>query len=533
MSDLKIPIDEMIFSLKHIAGADKLPGWDEESLCELASHHAAFVESEIAPLNTPGDEQGATHEGGRVKLPPGFKQAYQAYAEQGWQGLTVPEAYGGHGLDETGLSDLALGLISESLTQANHAFQMLVGLAPGLVRVLLKFGTEEQKQRVIPAIADGKSLTTMALTEPQAGSDLSAIKTKATLIEDSWRLSGEKIFISNGDQDASETIYHLVLARTSDDGLKGLSLFLCPAHLDDGTRNAVKILRIEHKMGIKAAPTCHMVFDQAQAELIGEPGQGLALMFEMMNHARIDVALQGVGHAARAAQIAGDYACDRKQGGKTLAEIPDVKRMLDEIHMLALGARGVAHITLVEMIKGENPALVELLTPLAKVFCTNAGVKAADLAIQVLGGYGYLHEYQIEQVYRDARIAQIYEGANAIHEAAIVTRHLNKGAGFDAFEKLLAAESHFGQDGQKFRHRREALEKAYNKLALAHAFVTYMGACLNNLVCWKAQAASENSDASSWFEGISNQSLHLESQAQALFTSTLASDANIEKCIKI
>ena len=501
MTDFKAPIDDMLFSLKHIAGADSLPGWDEESLREIASHHAAFVESEIAPLNSPGDLQGARLMDGRVVLPDGFKEAYQAYAEQGWQGLVVPEAYGGHALDDLGLDDLALALTSETMSGANHAFQMLGGLAPGLVRVLLKFGTEEQRQRYLPAIASGKSLSTMALTEPGAGSDLSRIKCTATQTGENWLLSGEKIFISNGDQDASETTTHLVLARTSDEGVKGLSLFLCPAHLPDGSRNAVQVLRIEHKMGIKASPTCHMLFDSAQAEIIGEPGQGLKLMFEMMNHARLDVALQGVAHASRAGQIAGDYAAERVQGGVAIDQHPDVQRMLDEIHMLALGARGLAHLAYVELIKADKPDLVELLTHLAKVYCSNAGVKAADLAMQVLGGYGYLQEYQVEQIYRDARICQIYEGANGIHELALVTRQLKKTTPYVELAEVLSADEslEMGMDEEvedllAVHSMTSALE---DPRAVAHEFSTLVAETILTYIWQKAElAASQHPEPS-------------------------------------
>jgi alkylation response protein AidB-like acyl-CoA dehydrogenase len=322
---------------------------------------------------------------------------------------------------------------------------MVTGLVPGAARTILSFGTEDQKSRFLTTLVSGQTLATMCLTEPGAGSDLSAIRTKAVPDGSGWAITGEKIFISGGDQDMSADILHLVLARIGvGEGTRGLSLFLCPSDIA-GIRNAVSATRIEEKMGLHASPTCQMAFDGAKAELIGAPGAGLKAMFTMMNHARLDVALQGVAHAARAADLARAYATGRRQGRDaagqpvTIDRHADVARMIDECDALAIGGRALSHITLVAHELGGRGDFVEFMTPLCKFFCTEAGIRAADLAIQVMGGYGYLREYRAEQNWRDARICSIYEGANGIHARTLATRGvtLNGGAGARAFAEFV------------------------------------------------------------------------------------------------
>ncbi|MFS4436906.1 acyl-CoA dehydrogenase family protein [Paracoccaceae bacterium GXU_MW_L88] len=442
MTPFKAPVDDIFFSLREIAGAGDLPDWDADLSQEITSHFASFAEGALAPLNEVGDREGCRLENGRVRMPDGFGTAYQELAESGWQGLTAPERFGGQDMDH-----LTAAAISEIFSGANHALQMVTGLVPGAVSTLLNYGSEDQQAAYIPKLASGEWLSTMCLTEPQAGSDLSTIRTKAEQTDDGWALTGEKIFISGGDQDMSDGILHLVLARTGDkaDGVKGLSLFVCPSEVD-GVRNGVSVTRIEEKMGLHASPTCQLAFEGATAELMGEEGGGLAAMFTMMNHARLDVALQGVAHAARAHDIAKTYAAERKQGRKAdgspavLADHPDVQRMLDEQQILAQGARAMCHIALVALERGEQPALVEFLTSLCKYFGSDAGIKAADLGMQVLGGYGYLEEYGLSQVWRDARITSIYEGANGIHALTLATRglKLDGGKGADDFAALVA-----------------------------------------------------------------------------------------------
>ncbi|MGH1368414.1 MAG: acyl-CoA dehydrogenase family protein [Maritimibacter sp.] len=437
MTPFKAPVDDILFTLNHVAEAGRLEAYDAEFAGDIAGHYAAFIEGVMAPLDALGDQQGARLFEGRVVLPDGFGAAYKQHAEAGWPGLTAPEAYGGQGL-----GGVFQGITSEIFSGANQSLQMVMGLVPGAIRTLLDFGTEAQKAQMIPPLADGRWLATMCLTEPGAGSDLAAVRTRAEQVDGAWRISGEKIFISGGDQDMSEGIFHLVLARTGglEEGLRGLSLFACLSDNPDGTRNDIKVTRIEEKMGLHASPTCQLAFEGARAELIGEVGAGLKGMFTMMNHARIDVSLQGVAHAARAYHIASTYASERVQGRGadgpvTLDQHGDVRRMLDEIDALAMGARAMSHVALVALEAGDDPWLVEFLTPVIKVHCTEAGMRAAETGMQVLGGYGYLGEYRIEQTYRDARISAIYEGANGIHAMGLAGRmlRLKDGAAFDAF----------------------------------------------------------------------------------------------------
>ncbi len=478
MIPFKAPVDDILFSLTAVAGASDIDAWDGELSGEILGHFAALAEGVIAPLNEVGDREGCRLEDGAVKMPEGFHKAFAELAEGGWQGLSAPEEYGGM---EQG--HLVAAAISEVFSGANHGLQMVCGLVPGAISTLLKFGTDAQKQEWIPRLAAGEALSTMCLTEPGAGSDLSRIRTMARNTGNGWAISGEKIFISGGDQDLSDDILHLVLARSGgrDDGIRGLSLFLC-SKSEAGA--SIKVPRIEEKLGLHASPTCHMVFDETPAQLIGNEGEGLKAMFTVMNHARIDVALQGVAHATRAHAIADAYASERKQGRKpdggeaVLADHADVRRMLDEQRALSVGARAMAHIALVELEKGNRPALVEFLTPLCKFFCSGAGIRSADLGIQILGGYGYLTEYGVSQVWRDARITSIYEGANGIHYLTLATRglRLEGGAGANAFDDLIG-EITINADLRRMRDTwrdlRKKVEAAEDPSELAFDFAQF------------------------------------------------------------
>jgi alkylation response protein AidB-like acyl-CoA dehydrogenase len=492
MTPFEAPQGDIFFSLACV-GADDLPDWDGALAREIAGHFAAFAEGEIAPLDEPGDRQGCRLENGRVRMPDGFAEVYRDYAAMGWPGLTAPEAFGGQGMSAV------LGAVtSEIFTGANHSLQMVTGLVPGAVRTLLAFGTEDQQARFIPALASGAMLSTMCLTEPGAGSDLSRIRCKALRDGDGWRIEGEKIFISGGDQDMSEDILHLVLARTSDDGVKGLSLF---ATTRAAAGDRIRVTRIEEKMGLHASPTCQMLFDGAPAELIGAEGGGLRAMFTMMNHARSDVALQGVAHAARACDVTRRYAAGRVQGRGadggpvTLDRHADVARMIDRMDRLALGARALAHLCFVTMERGCDPELVEFLTPLAKVHCTEAGIEAANTGIQVLGGYGYLREYRLEQTFRDARIASIYEGANGIHERMLSTRLLGGGAGA-AFERFIEkAVRDGGGDAtllDQWRSARDLMQDGGDATAEAHHFAKLTAHLLLSHLWTLMQARAES-----------------------------------------
>lgn len=477
------PLEDMLFSLDEIAGAHRLDDWDRSLVSEIAEHFAAFMHDRVAPLDARGDLQGCRLENGRVTMPDGFCDAYADYVSQGWPSLTAPPEFGGQGL-----GNVAHALVSELFSAACHSLQMVTGLVPGCMRVLQRYGTAEQQQRYFPALVDGRCLSTMALTEPGAGSDLSRIRTRAEQHNDGWRLSGEKIFISGGDQNLSERILHLVLARTSDGGL---SLFACPSHLDEGElggerrgeRNRIGVQRIEEKMGLHASPTCHLVFDDAYAELLGEAGKGLEAMFTMMNYARVDVALQGVAHAAKCSTLAADYAAQRVQGRRAdgedavLADHADVRRMLDDMQQRVLGARAMAHTVLVMLDAGDDPRLVEFMTPVIKVFCTEAGIGVADTAIQVMGGYGYLQEYAVEQSFRDCRITSIYEGANGIHALALAARGLRDPGGADAFAAYIdticsdCASDVLQQALSRWQSARSCVESAPGKAELAHHFL--------------------------------------------------------------
>lgn len=477
MTTFHAPTDDILFSLRHVARADRLPDWDDALAGEITSHFAAFAEGRIAPLDAPGDAQGCRLENGRVRMPDGFAEVYAELSAGGWQGIAAPEAFGG-----MGLGGPVLAAVSEIFTGANHSLQMVTSLAHGAISLLLRFGSEPQKQAYIPPLASGAWLSTMCLTEPGAGSDLSAIRTKATRDGARWRIAGEKIFISGGDQDMTDNILHLVLARTGapEDGTRGLSLFACPAIAEDGSRNAVTVTRIEEKLGLHASPTCQLAFDGAQAELVGAEGAGLKAMFAMMNHARLDVGLQGVAHAARAADLAKAYAAERKQGrggdgaAVSIDRHPDVARMIDACDALALGGRALCHITLVAQELGTEPDFVAFMTPVCKYFCTEAGSRAADLAIQVMGGYGYLREYGAEQNWRDSRICAIYEGTNGIQARTTATRSLtrNDGAGAQAFAAFLRdSDPSLAEDAAQWEA--EAKRIAYSATAAeeAHSFM--------------------------------------------------------------
>lgn len=502
MIPFKAPTDDIFFSLRAFAG--DLPGWDATLSQEIATHFATFAEDVLAPLNARGDRQGCRLENGRVRMPDGFGAAYAQLADAGWQGLTAPEAFGGQAMDH-----LTAAATSEIFTAANHSLQMVTSLAAGAASTLMAHGSPLQQAAWIPLLASGRWLSTMCLTEAGAGSDLSRIRCRAERDGDGdgWRIRGQKIFISGGDQDMTQGILHLVLARSggADEGVKGLSLFLCPSETD-GMRNAVTVTRIEEKLGLHASPTCQLDFDGATAQLIGPEGGGLAAMFTMMNHARIDVALQGVAHASRAHAIARAHAADRQQGRRAdgspavLADHPDIRRMLDEQQRLAMGARAMCHLALAEIERGTRPALVEFLTPLCKRFATEAGIRAADLGIQVLGGYGYLEEYGVAQIWRDARITAIYEGANGIHAVTLATRGLRfrQGEAIDQFADLLTglAEGDAALAGaiSDWRVRAAGLALATDPLGDAHDFAEATGRLFNRAV-WQRIAAEARRQA--------------------------------------
>lgn len=446
MIDYTAPLDDIRFVLDHAADASRLPGWDKEFAHEVLGHAGRFISEVIAPLDPIGDAEGCTLAEGRVRMPQAFRDAYAQFRDGGWPGLAVPEAFGGQGLPH-----LLCASMGEMIAGACISFQMVVSLAQSAIRTLQHNGTDAQKARYIPLLASGEWLASMCLTEPQAGSDLSQIATTAVQDGDGWRITGGKIFISGGDQDMTGKVLHLVLARTGDPslGLKGLSLFLCPSELEDGSSNGVSILRLEEKMGMHASPTCQMAFDGARAEIIGAPGEGLVRMFTMMNLQRLEVSLEATGLTEVALQRSLAYARDRRQGKRLpINRHADVRRMLMTQMALALGLRAMTYRALVEVEVNPGSPLADFLTPVCKAFSTESAMTAAQAAIQIHGGYGYLTEYRVEQILRDGRITLIYEGTNGIQALTLAGRllRLHDGQAAEAFAADVAQAAHLADD---------------------------------------------------------------------------------------
>ena len=463
------PLQDIRFVQQHWLGAEadwrRMPAHealDQETADMVVEAAGRFCADVLAPLNGPADLQGCRLEEGRVRTPDGFPEAYAAFVEAGWPALACAPEAGGQGLPQ--LLDAAL---HEMLASANHGWTMYPGILHGAYACLHAHGDAHLRATYLPHIVSGRWLATMCLTEPQAGSDLGLLRTQARPRGDgSYSLDGSKIFISGGDQDMSENIVHLVLARLPDApaGTRGLSLFLAPRGIpQDGggfLPNAIHCDGIEKKMGIKGSATCAMRFEGAQAWLVGQPHQGLAAMFVMMNSARLHVGLQGLGHAEMAWQLARAYAAERRQmraqprpadaqgPADPIALQPAVQRMLADLRVWTEGMRAIAgwvahQLDLAEQApdaeeRAQAHALASLLTPVVKSFFTERGFALASEALQVFGGYGYVHEYRIEQTLRDARIAMIYEGTNQIQALDLLQRKVAASGGA-ALAPLLAA----------------------------------------------------------------------------------------------
>ncbi|BBE33694.1 acyl-CoA dehydrogenase [Sphingosinicella microcystinivorans] len=439
------PITEQRFVLETIAdlpGLAQLPRFEAatadlvDAILEEAGKLSAGV---FAPLNRIGDTEGAKLANGVVTLPAGFREAYAAYVEGGWMTLGADPAWGGQGLP------FALATaVQEQTTSANMALSLCPMLSQGAIEALTAHGSEDQKQTYLTKIISGEWTGTMNLTEPQAGTDVGALRTVATPAEDgTWRIKGSKIFITWGEHDVADNIIHLVLARTpgSPKGTKGISLFIVPKFLVNadgslGARNDLRCVSIEHKLGIHSSPTCTMSYgdnDDCVGYMIGGENAGMRAMFTMMNHARINVGLQGVSIAERAYQHALAYAKERVQV-RRIIEFPDVRRMLMTMRGLTEAARALtylnaaavdrAHAEVDELARREAQALADLLTPVTKAFSTDIGVEVASLGVQIFGGMGFIEETGAAQHYRDARIAPIYEGTNGIQAMDLVGRKL-------------------------------------------------------------------------------------------------------------
>ncbi|ANC82700.1 acyl-CoA dehydrogenase C-terminal domain-containing protein [Pseudomonas putida] len=415
---------------------------DRDTLDGILEEAARFTGQIIAPLNRNSDEQGCQWVGGQVTTPDGMRDAYRQYVEHGWASMTGPQAYGGQGLPQ-----MASASFHEMLMAASLSFRIYSGLTEGAVLALHRHGSEPLKQAYLSRMVSGEWAGTMCLTEPQAGTDLALLRTRAQPEADgSYRITGSKIFISGGEQDLTDNIVHLVLARLPDApaGVRGISLFLVPKLLPGGGRNALSCGALEHKMGIKGASTCVMNFDGAQGWLVGEANQGLACMFTMMNDARFQVGLQGLGIAEAAFQGGLAYARERLQSrslaGPVAAEKPadpiivhpDVRRMLLTQKTLTEGCRMLGIYTArqldLEHAAKSAPARqaatrrAALLIPIVKAFFTDVGQEVASLGVQVYGGHGYIREWGMEQLMRDSRITQLYEGTNGIQALDLVRR---------------------------------------------------------------------------------------------------------------
>jgi acyl-CoA dehydrogenase len=507
----RAPVEDMMFTLRHVAGLERAIGeglYPEVSvdLVEAILGEAArYANDVIAPLNKAGDSFGTPFKDGTVTMPPGWKAAYAGWAEAGWNSLPATPDHGGQGLPL-----LVNAVCTEMWNSASMAFALGPLLTCGAIEALSAHASPELKDIYLGRLISGEWMATMNLTEPQAGSDLNAIRTKAERAADgSYRITGQKIYITYGEHDLTDNIVHLVLARLPDapHGTRGISLFIAPKFLVNadgslGARNDVRCHSIEHKMGVHASPTCTMVFgDQggAVAYLVGEENRGLACMFTMMNNARLGVGLQGVAITERAYQQALWYANERRQGravGATgtgmsrIIEHPGVQRKLMMMKALGQACRGIcyqlaadldrAHLATDETVRKAAQERASLLTPIAKAFSTDVGTEMAAVGIQVHGGMGFVEETGAAQHLRDAKIAQIYEGTNGIQAIDLVTRKLPLSGG-QAVRSLIGEQREvlaslvkcrneaLGQSASRLRDGIEALDRATSWMAKANA----------------------------------------------------------------
>ncbi len=466
MADIKLPVRDMQFVLFDLfdfeAHCRAIPEFAETSadvVNAILEELAKFCENVLAPLNAVGDREGCQLNGHEVKTPSGFREAYQQFVAAGWPSMCNDSAFGGQGLPES------LGsLMNESVGTANWAWGMYPGLSHGAMRTIAQHGTEEQRQTYLSKLVEGVWTGTMCLTEAHCGTDLGMLKTKAEPQADgSHTITGTKIFISAGEHDLAENIVHIVLARLPDapEGTKGISLFIVPKFLPDGTRNKVFCGSLEHKMGIHGNATCVLNFDGAKGFLIGQPNRGLNAMFTFMNRARLGTAVQGLCHGEFGYQKALAYAKDRLQmralsGPKNpdgpadpIIVHPDVRRMLLTQKAFTEGSRMLPYITAMQLdiedhaadeeAKKEAADLLAFLTPIAKAFMTEFGFECANHAMQCFGGHGYIREWGVEQNVRDARIAMLYEGTTGIQALDLLGRKvlMTQGETLRRFTKLI------------------------------------------------------------------------------------------------
>jgi len=481
MAEYIAPLRDMRFVIKELAGLDvvtNLPGCNEvtpDLVDAVLDEAGKFATGVLSPLNVPGDRIGCKLDDGVVTTPPGFKTAYKQFQEAGWPGLGGDVEFGGQGLPH-----LVSGLVSEIWNGANMSFCLCPMLTTGVVNAVLRHGSEQQKKTYLEKLVSGAWTGTMNLTEPQAGSDLSAVRARAVPEDDHYRVHGTKIFITYGEHDFADNIIHLVLARTPNapEGVKGISLFVVPKYLVNadggrGARNDVKCVSIEHKLGIHGSPTCVMAYGDKEGAIgymVGEENRGLEYMFTMMNFARLEVGIEGVALAERAYQRALSYARERVQGREigvkggervTIVHHPDVRRMLMSMKAQVEAMRALAGAACTALdIAHRHPdreqrlrhqAVFDLLTPVVKGWCTEQSIEIASLGVQIHGGMGFVEETGAAQHLRDARITTIYEGTTGIQANDLMGRKLASEKGLTA-KALIDEMRSFDKDLGRYSH---------------------------------------------------------------------------------
>ena len=468
MTIYSAPVKDMMFLFEHLKDnknyneIEKYKEVNADLVKDILEEAAKINQDLILPLAKVGDENPCIYENGVVRTPPGYKEVYSKFIEDGWTSLSCDPKYGGQGIPKT-----VSTFFEEMLSSASLSFKLYSELSIGAYNCILHHGSEEIKNRYLPKIVEGKWSGTMCLTEPQCGTDLGLIKTKAVKDENGlYKISGQKIFITSGDHDLTENIIHLVLARTPDapKGTRGISLFLVPKFwVDDngsvGPRNGVNTVSIESKMGIKGSPTCVLSFENASGYMIGPENKGLNSMFTMMNLERIVVGIQGLGISETAYQTALSYSKERKQGksndnsnGETdfIIKHADIRRSLMNMKSIIEGERSLAFwmsqqvdVSLnhpEESVRKNASGIVALLTPVIKSFFTDMGMEITNEAIQIFGGYGFTKDQGIEQLFRDNRITPIYEGTNSVQAIDLVFRKITDTETFDNLIKSVEEE---------------------------------------------------------------------------------------------
>ena len=489
------PVKDMLFVMQELAGLQavaQLPGFEDagmDTAVAVLGECARFNQDVVAPLNWTGDLNPSTFKDGKVTTTPGFKEAFAQFAQGGWQGVQHPVAVGGQGLPK-----LIHAACCEMVNSANMSFALCPLLTDGAIEALLTAGTPQQQAHFIPKMLDGTWTGSMNLTEPQAGSDLSLVRTRAEPQPDgSYKLFGTKIYITYGEHDMADNIVHLVLARVSGapEGVKGISLFICPKVLDDGTRNDVHCVSIEHKMGIKASPTAVLQYGDhggALAQIVGTENRGLEYMFIMMNAARYGVGIQGIALAERATQKAVAYARDRVQSRPVdgsarepvaVIQHPDVRRMLMTMRahtegcramaMVAASAFDAAHAHPDAAVRQQNHAFYEFMVPLIKGLSTEMALDVASLGVQVHGGMGFIEETGAAQYLRDAKILTIYEGTTAIQANDLVGRKTGRDGG--AVARSIAGQIEATEGELRTRGSADCLAMARRLTAARRAFL--------------------------------------------------------------